>query len=375
MTFESRIEETPATGESPAPAEPTPVAPGRVAVLVDEIAEREAAGHEQSAPAQSTVRIIDALEALGYEPVELALQPGKIGEWLGRLTAGDFRVAFNLCESVAGRADGEHLTAAAVELLKLPMTGASSATLLFCLNKDRCSAILRAHGMRVPDWKLVRLADPLPHDWNLFPAIVKPAAEDASNGVHANSVVRSQGELMETVERLRQNWGLALIQQFVEGREINLAIVGRHLLPPAEIDFSTLPEGSPPIVSFEAKWVTGSPEDLGTRPICPAPLPPEQAVDLQRLAARSWKLMEGRGYARVDIRLTPDGVPFVIDVNPNPDLSLDAGLARQARVAGWTYDELIGKIVEEALSTGEVDGQRADDWIFLPAQPAAGERS
>lgn len=349
------------------------MAPGRVAVLVDEIAEQQAAGGEQAAPAQSTVRIIAALEALGYEPVELSLQPGKTDEWLGRLMAGGFRVAFNLCETVAGKAAGEHLTAAAVELLELPMTGASSATLLYCLNKDRCSATLRANGVRVPDWKLVRRGDPLPHDWTLFPAIVKPAAEDGSNGVHANSVVRSQAELLETVERLCANWGLALIQQFIEGREINLAIVGRYLLPPAEIDFSTLPDGAPAIVSFEAKWVTGSPEDLGTRPICPAPLPPERAMDLQRLAARSWKVMEGRGYARVDVRLTPEGVPHVIDINPNPDLSHDAGLARQARVAGWAYDELIGRIVEDALARGERDGQQAEDWTFLPAQPLAGE--
>ncbi|UCC73523.1 MAG: ATP-grasp domain-containing protein [Gemmatimonadota bacterium] len=340
---------------------------------MDEIAELEAIGGERIAPAQSTLRIISTLEALGYRPVELILQPGKTDEWLSRLIAGDFRIAFNLCETLAGRADGEHLTAAAVELLGLPMTGASSATLLYCLNKDRCSAVLGANGIRVPEWRLVRRADPLPEDWTLFPAIAKPAADDASNGVHANSVVHSRAELLEAVQRLHQRWNLAMIQQFIEGREINLAIVGRFVLPPAEIDFTTLPDGSPPIVSFEAKWESGSPEDLGTRPICPAPLPPQQAKDLQHLAVRAWKAMDGQGYARVDIRLTDEGVPYVIDINPNPDLSIDAGLARQARVAGWSYDELIGKIAQEALSRFEAAGLTDEDWIFVPARTAEGE--
>jgi D-alanine-D-alanine ligase len=344
---------------------------GRTAVLVDEIAELEAIGGEQIAPAQSTLRIIDALETLGYQPVEVILQAGKTDEWLSGLLTGDFRAAFNLCETLAGRADGEHLTAAAVELLELPMTGASAATLLYCLNKDRCSAVLHSHGIRVPEWRLVRRADPTPEDWTRFPAIVKPAADDASNGIHAKSVVHSQAELVAEVKHLHERWD-ALVQEFIAGREINLAIVGRFVLPPAEIDFSTLPEGSPPIVSFEAKWAAGSPEDIGTRPVCPAPLSPEQTIDLQRLAVRAWGVMDGRGYARVDVRLSDDGVPYVIDINPNPDLSHDAGLARQARVAGWSYEELIGRVMEEALSRPELHYPADEDWAFVAAQTTEG---
>ncbi len=127
----------------------------------------------------------------------------------------------------------------------------------------------------------------------------------------------------------------------------------------------------PPIVSFEAKWVSGSEQDLGTRPICPAALPAEQAEQLQQLAARTWQLMDGRGYARVDVRLTPQSVPYVIDINPNPDLSMDAGLARQARAAGWSYDQLIRRILEEALTRDQRGGVHKD-WIFLPAQTVAG---
>jgi D-alanine-D-alanine ligase len=342
---------------------------GRIAVLVDEIAELEATGGEQMAPAQSTLRIIAALEALGYQPVELMLQAGKTDEWLAGLLEGDFRGAFNLCETVAGRASGEHLTAAAVELLELPMTGASAATLLYCLDKDRCSAMLRSHGISVPEWTRVRRGGPMPEDWTRFPAIVKPAADDASNGIHAKSVVNSPAELSAELERLHERWD-ALVQEFVAGREINLAIVGRFVLPPAEIDFSTLPDDLPPIVSFEGKWAPDSPDFVGTRPVCPAPLSPERTRELQRLAVQAWRVMDGRGYARVDVRLADDGVPYVIDINPNPDLSDDAGLARQARVAGWSYDELIGRVVEEALSQG-TDGAGRQDWVFVDPQRSA----
>jgi D-alanine-D-alanine ligase len=372
MTYESRSEATAAPAATEKPAALSRRAYGRVAVLLDPVAEKAAGATEPEAPAQSTVPIIEALDALGYEPEVLPLQAEVPHEWIERLRSGEFRVAFNLCESVRGSPAAEHLAAAAVELLDLPMTGACSATLLHCLNKDRCAAVLRAHSFAVPDWKLVRRDDPVPTDWDRFPAIVKPAAQDGSNGIHANSVARSPSELADAVERLREKWGSLVIQQFIEGREINLAIVGNQLLPPAEIDFSELPDDVPPIVSFTAKWVSGSPEDLGTRPVCPAPLPAEQAEELQRLAARVWTLMEGSGYGRVDVRLSADGTPYIIDVNPNADLSCDAGLARQAWVAGWSYEELIGKIVEEALARHDGNSSASTGWFIVPAVRGVG---
>ncbi|UCF18501.1 MAG: hypothetical protein JSU87_11185 [Gemmatimonadota bacterium] len=338
----------------------------RAAVLVDSVAEAFVTGTNETAPATSTEGVVKALDSLGYETSLLPLEPGKAAAWLSEIGAGEFDVVFNLCESVHGYAAAEHLAAAAVELLGLPLTGARSTTLLHCLDKDRCAAVLQAHGFAVPAWRRVRQSDAPPEDWDRFAAIVKPAAQDASNGVHPNSVVRSRAELVDAIERLRQHWGDLVIQDFIEGREINLAIVGNHLLPPAEIDFSDLPGGTPPIVSFAAKWQPGSPEDAGTRPVCPAPLPAKQAEALQQLAARAWRLMDGNGYARVDIRLDADGVPYVIDINPNPDLSPDAGLARQAKVAGWSYERLIEKIVEEALLTARDGGWKTRDWVTLP---------
>lgn len=357
MTFESPSDRTANARLDP-----------RVAVILDELSEQASAG-DSAAPSQATTNIMEALGALGMEPVELYLRPNESAQWLTKLIDGEFDLAFNLCETVFGLARGEHLAASAVELLGLPMTGAPSSSLLLCLNKDRCSAILRAHDITVPDWLLVSAKDPLPEVWDRFPAIVKPAAEDASNGVHSSSVVRDKEGLFDRVRYVRDNWGEVLIQSYIEGREINLAIVGDCLLPPAEIDFSTLPEGSAPIVSFEAKWYDDSPEFAGTVPVCPAELPDDQTEQLQMLAAQAWTLLEGKGYGRVDVRLTPDGSPYVIDVNPNPDLSIDAGLARQARVAGWSYEELVAKIVQVAI---EPDEHVVTRWKILEPQIAVG---
>lgn len=345
----------------------------RIAVLVDEVAELEAAAGDPSALVESTASIVAALENLGHLPIMVEMQPGKPGEWLRRLITGRFDLAFNLCETVAGRSAGEHLAAASVELLGLPMTGARSTTLLYCLNKDSCNATLRANGVPVPEWRLIHVADGAPADWDIYPAIVKPAAEDGSNGVHSGSVVDDAEELASAIERLSKNFKRLLVQEFVNGREINLALVGHQLLPPAEIDFGHLPDDCPPIVSYEAKWLDGSPEDLGTRPICPARLSETEAGELQQLAARAWSLMEGKGYARVDVRLRANGEPAVIDINPNPDLGPDAGLARQARVAGWSYEELIERIVQVALEPSAGPNPAAGEYVRLEARAPEGE--
>jgi D-alanine-D-alanine ligase len=141
-----------------------------------------------------------------------------------------------------------------------------------------------------------------------------------------------------------------LVQEYVAGREFNVGFVGKRMLPIAEIRFDTLPDGTWPIVSYAAKWIEGSPEDEGTVPICPADLDPELAKRVAQIARTAWEhLSDGEGYGRVDLRLGSDGQPYVLEVNPTPDLSSNAGLARMGRAFGWDYDDLVMQIVDEAL--------------------------
>ena len=318
----------------------------RVAVLTDGAAE---ADFHQNHPDEtgSLEAVCAALKVLGYEPVVVQFEGDPVA-WLEELIDGQFRLAFNLCEGLSGHASQEHLPAAAVEMLGLPLTGAGSLTLSLCLRKDKTSAFLAQNGVRVPAGTVVR-ADETP-DWTRFPAIVKPVAEDGSCGIFPDCVVRNRAELRAALERGFQTWDRMLVQRYVDGREFNVAIVGDRVLPHSEIAFRGLPRGHPRVVTYAAKWHRGSPEDRGTVPVCPARIPAGLERRLTEVARRAWELVEGTGYGRVDIRADRRGALYVIDVNPNPDLAPGAGLARQAAAAGWSYVDLVGRIVEDALA-------------------------
>jgi D-alanine-D-alanine ligase len=179
---------------------------------------------------------------------------------------------------------------------------------------------------------------------------VKPAAEDGSFGIGSDCVVSDQASLRAVAARGCEQWGRMLVQRFVAGREFNLAIVGNRVLPHAEIDFSRLAPGLPAVVTYAAKWEHGSLEDRGTIPRCPARVPARLAARLTALARDVWAAVDGTGYGRIDVRVDGRGTTFVTDVNPNPDLGVRAGLSRQAAAAGWSYLDLIARIVEEALT-------------------------
>jgi D-alanine-D-alanine ligase len=319
----------------------------RVGVITDALSEATAQALGTPSAPGNPEPVVAALRTLGYDPVLVEFN-GDPSEWLAELATGRFQLVFNLCEGLSNQAAGEPVAAALVELLGIPLTGASSDMLALCLRKDRANAVLRAHGVPVPEWILARPGVPRGR-WRRFPAIVKPAAEDGSFGIGSDCVVADQTALAAIVARGCQQWGRMLVQRFVGGREFNLAIVGGRVLPHAEIDFSRLDPGLPAVVTYAAKWEHGSPEDRGTVPRCPARLPARLAARLTQLAERVWAAVDGTGYGRIDVRVDGRGTTFVTDVNPNPDLGVRAGLARQAAAAGWSYLDLIARIVEDAL--------------------------
>ena len=326
----------------------SPGAPrGRVAVIVDAVAEAEERLASDEVSSRDDVR--RALRELGFEPVVVEFT-GDLAAWLAALRDGGFVAAFNLCEGLGGQAAGEPLAADAVERLGLPLTGARPFTLALCLRKDVVNGHLRALGLPVPEWAVAHPGVPLA--WRRYPAIVKPAAEDASIGIDARSVVGNRRELLAARDRGHPRWGRLIVQRYVDGREFNLAVVGDRVLPHSEIVWS-LPRGAPRIVSYAAKWEPGSVEYKGTPPRLLGPSEARLGARLTRLARRVWAAVDGAGYGRVDVRMDARGRLHVIDVNPNPDLSPDAGLARQAAAAGWSYGELVGRIVDLALQARE----------------------
>lgn len=266
--------------------------------------------------------------------------------WLSAVRRAD--LVFNLCEGIGGISHYETLVAATLELTGVPFTGAGAWTITVCHNKPLVNALLASRGLPVPPWHVPQDGR-IPQNFPL-PAIVKPAAEDASVGIDQRSVVTTRRALRERVEALAGQFGEVMVQQYIPGREIAVGIVGDTVLPLSEIDFSEMPAGAWPILSFDAKWRAGSPEDLGSRPVCPAKLHPALARRIRSVAVAAWNAVRGYGYGRVDLRVDRAGRPWILEVNPDPDISDDAGLSRMAQAAGWSYEELIFKIAELALS-------------------------
>jgi D-alanine-D-alanine ligase len=298
--------------------------------------------------------IQSALRALGYE-TSIFNMSDDLDRFLAYLKAMQPDIIFNMVESLGDNAIHEMHVAGIYELLGISYTGSGPWTLGTCLNKARTKESLLYNRIPTAKFLLVESADDLKEsDFELsFPIIVKPSAEDASVGIDNNSIVNTFAELKERVGFIVKKFQeAALVEEYIEGRELNVAIIGNDppvVLPISEIDFSGLPADYPKIVTYDAKWMDGTKEFEGTKGICPSPLPADVEKEVKDVALRAYKLMGCRDYARVDIRLSKQMKPFVLEVNPNPDLSDDAGYFRSAKTSGMTYADAIGKIVGFAV--------------------------
>lgn len=284
------------------------------------------------------------------------------GKWIDKVRRGKFDLAFNMCEGIDGIATLESSVISVLELFKVPFTGASSFTTAICLRKPVVNAILEKAGLPIPRFANVSRGDPLVSVG--FPAIVKPAAEDASLGVEQRSVVRNTRQLAARVEAMLELWDEVIVQRYVDGREVNVGILGDMVLPIAEIDFRKTPRGRWRIVTYKSKWVTGSVDDLSAIPRCPARLPARVANEIRRVALGAWRMVGGFGYGRVDMRIDPDGRPWILEVNANPDIMHNAGFAGMAAAAGIEYPALIRSICELGLSQSRATVER-ENWALV----------
>lgn len=264
---------------------------------------------------------------------------------------------FNLCESIRNKTYLEPYIISVFEHLGFRYTGSDRRTLANCLNKARAKEILQAHGLPTAAYQIFT-------PWNIqrhleFPLFVKPVSEDASIGITLNSVVQDERALRRQV---RYIWEMyrepALVEEFIEGREFNVTILGNdnpRVMPLSEINFRRIHNPFARIVSFRAKWVPSSPEYLGTPPTCPARVSDTVKARIEDAARRAYLAMGLHDYGRVDIRLR-NGTPYVLEVNPNADLSADAGIARASRIAGMTYADLADEIVRLAARRYRIKG-------------------
>ncbi len=264
---------------------------------------------------------------------------------------------FNLCESIRNKTYLEPYIISVFEHLGFRYTGSDRRALSSCLNKARAKEILQAHGLPTAAFQIFT---PWTIDRHIeYPLFVKPVAEDASIGISANSVVHDDRALRRQVRYIWEAYHqAAIVEEFIQGREFNVTVLGDEsprVMPLSEINFKHIANPFARIVSFRAKWVPTSEEYLKTPPTCPARVSDSLKTRIEDVARRAYQAMGLRDYGRVDLRVQ-NGIPYILEVNPNADLSPDAGIARAARVAGMTYADLADEIVRLAARRYRMKG-------------------
>lgn len=332
----------------------------KIAIALDAGAEHAPSSFEMgAAEAEAVLAVVGtardvegALVSLGHEVVRATLPetPDALFRALGALSVD---CIVNLVESHRGRADLESSIAHLFELAEVPFTGSSGRALSLALEKPIARAVLLAEGVRVPLG--VRVRGGRAATIERWPVIAKPSAQDASHGIDDRSVCADADALATQLARLAAR-GIddVLVEEYVAGRELNVSLVARpdgglEALPIAEIDYRALPPGRTPILTFEAKWDPSSVLYQAT-PSIRAELPASLAAEVTALAVRAAEALGLRGYARIDFRVDAHDRPYVIDVNPNPDLSRDAGFALALERGGRRYEDGIRAIVDEACA-------------------------
>ncbi len=264
-------------------------------------------------------------------------------------------VVFNLVELYKDQPRLEMNFTGLLELLNITYTGAPPIALGTCQNKTLTKRILSSLGIRTPRYKIIKNMEGSFRLGLTYPLIVKPAWEDASVGIDNDAIVNNVEALKKRIEYVFNSFKQpALVEEFIMGRELNVAVFGDKdpvVLPISEIDFSQMPKNLHPIVSFQAKWDPMHEAYHKTIPICPAPLSDKIRIEAERMALECVHAVGTRDYSRVDMRLSKeDNKLYVLEVNPNPDLTEGAGFMRSAKYGGYSYRKTLKMIVDFAYA-------------------------
>lgn len=309
------------------------------------------AGHEFAEASTDVLAQVEAieqaLEELGHRPVRISFTMDVDG-FVRRIMEEDVSMAFNLCETVDEDPRLSGHPAALLELLQIPFSGSPSAALMLTTDKFVTNRLLKANGVRTPNCAIYDPAEPFTASYLDYPVIVKPRLEDASIGIEQESIFENATALSGRIEGLYGRLGSLLVEEYVQGREINVSLFGYPfpaVLPLAEIEFLNFPDGLYPILGYRAKWDKASFEYQNTPRKFPQNLPPLMVKSIEETALLCFRLLMLRDYGRVDMRIDATGKVHVLEVNANPCLSPDAGFVAAAKKAGMSYPQMVDRMV------------------------------
>ena len=314
--------------------------------------------------AEEYAALAEGLKAAGYR-ARLANVENDTRKLIAAVTRGKTDVIFNLVEYFREDPALEGSVAGVLDVSGIPYTEAPPGALILCQRKGYTKQILSAHGVPTPRFRLLHHPR-IPRRHGLrYPLIVKPAREDASSGVTKDSVVRDYPSLIAQVEKVFAEFAPpVLVEEFIEGRELHVSVLGNNppqVLPVIEFDFSDLPDDHPNLISYAMKW---SPLDQSyhqVHSVCPAVLSKRELKRVSVAVLEAYTLTGCRDYARVDLRMNAAGEVFVLEVNPNPDLTAGVSFMESAEKAGLSFSRTLGMIAGFAMERRKP-----------PAAPAAG---
>ncbi len=341
------------------------------------------AAHASGVGLEADAGVLDQVAAVETALATLHLPSRRCGVRTLRDVAAVLRDAregcvFNLVESLAGSVQDVAFVPAFCRAHGKAVTGNDAASQIVGLDKALAKAALRAAGIVTPEGMVVRPGDP-PGALPPLPAIVKPLLSDASEGIDADAIVTpDQGEatVRARIARIHARFGQpALVERYIDGREVNASVLERDgapwVLPLAEIEFVGYGDDRPRIVDYAAKWLPDSYAYGHTPRRVPADLPEAAAERIRAAARAAWEAVGAAGYARVDFRLDADLNPYVLEINPNPDISPDAGLAAAVAAAGLTYAAFVRLVIDSARRRHAADAAPAAPADATPPRRAA----
>jgi D-alanine-D-alanine ligase len=307
---------------------------------------------------ETVTDVVKILRAAGFDVRQLgiSLDPQPLLDEVKRARPG---AVFNLFEGVPTRQGTEVAVASLLEWLELPFTGCPSACLSIGRNKVASKYLLAASGLPTARYMVVE-CEPIPEWRHGWPAIAKPATQDASIGIDQASVAITSDQLAARVRYLLKMYGPpVIVEEFVGGREFHVNVIedwaGEHrsitVLPFAEIAFREARPDWWPVYTYTAKWDEQSAEYADCPLLTPVALSPEPTARLRELAAAAFRLFGCRDFARIDVRLNAAGEFCILEMNPNPYL-ISLALVRGLEAVGSSHDELVVQMTLAALARG-----------------------
>jgi D-alanine-D-alanine ligase len=289
-----------------------------------------------------------ALNSAGH-PVEVVeITDGSLEPLLSPYSPAE-KIIFNQCESIPGMIHSEHEAVRIIESMGFTYTGSKPETLRLAEDKTRVKQILESFNIPTPAWKLYSC--PSAHDWNMFPAIVKTSLEHCSISLDPGSVVMNRKELELRIEYILDNFNQpAIVEVFIDGREFHVPLCGNgkvQMMPVVEMDFSAFNDIHDRICTYDSKFDPSSPHYNKIESRIPAPLNTVELINLEKICLNAYHAIGCRDYARLDVREL-DGLFYVLDVNPNPDLDIDASMAYSAAHCGISYPDMMSYLVNLA---------------------------